>query len=61
MKWLISGIRGQKSINTRLLKQILVKVSKIPHKYRKIEELDINPLIGNEKEIKIVDARVASD
>ena len=56
-QWLISGTRGQKPIKTNLLKQILVKVSKLPQKYKKIEELDINPLMANEKEAKIVDSR----
>ena len=56
-QWLITGTRGQKPINTKLLKQILVKASKLPQRYRKIEELDINPLIANEKEAKIVDVR----
>ncbi len=57
-QWLISGTRGQKPINVKLLKQILVKVSKLPQKYKKIEELDINPLIANERETKIVDVRI---
>lgn len=57
-QWLITGTRGQKSVNTKMLKQILVKISKLPQKYRKIEELDINPLMANEKEAKIVDVRV---
>ncbi len=56
-QWLITGTRGQKPINVKLLKQILVKISKLPERYTKIEELDINPLIINEKEVKIVDAR----
>ncbi len=57
-QWLISGTRGQHPINTRLLKQILVKVSKLPEKYRRMEELDINPLIASNKEAKIVDSRI---
>jgi len=57
-QWLISGTRGQKPIKVKLLKQILVKVSKLPQKYKKIEELDINPLIANERETKIVDSRM---
>ncbi|MBI1978720.1 MAG: acetate--CoA ligase family protein [Candidatus Aenigmarchaeota archaeon] len=60
-QWLITGTRGQKPVNTKLLKQILVKVSKLPQKYKKIEELDINPLMTNGKEIKIVDARIATN
>lgn len=57
-QWLISGVRGEKPINTKLLKQILVKVSRLPQKYRKMDELDINPLIGNDREMKIVDTRI---
>lgn len=58
-QWLITGARGQKPINTKNLKQILVKISKLPQKYKKIEELDINPLMANEKEAKIVDVRIS--
>lgn len=57
-KWLISGTRGQKPINVKLLRQILVKISKLTQKHKKIEELDINPLMVNEKEVKIVDIRI---
>lgn len=57
-QWLITGARGEKPIKTKLLKQILVKVSKLPQKYKKIEELDINPLMVNEKDAKIVDVRI---
>lgn len=59
-QWFISGTRGQKPTNIKMLKQILVKVSKLPQKYRKIEELDVNPLMANEKEAKIVDVRIVS-
>lgn len=57
-QWLIYGVRGQKPIKIKSLKQILVKVSKLPQKHKNIEELDINPLIANENETKIVDVRV---
>ena len=59
-KWLITGARGENPIKVKLLKQILVKVSKLPQKYRKIEELDVNPLMANEKEAKIVDVRLVT-
>ena len=59
-QWLITGTRGEKPINSKLLKQILVKVSKLPQKYKKIEELDINPLMANEKEAKVIDVRILS-
>jgi len=53
---LLKGYRDYKAININLLKQILVKLSKMPMK--NISELDINPLIINNKEAKIVDARI---
>ena len=59
-QWLITGTRGQKPVNSRLLKRILVKVSNIPKKHKSIEELDINPLIANEKDAKIVDVRIVT-
>jgi len=40
------------------LKQALVNVSKIPHKHKNIQELDINPYILNAKEGKAVDVRI---
>ncbi|MBU5537346.1 MAG: acetate--CoA ligase family protein [Candidatus Aenigmatarchaeota archaeon] len=57
-QWLLSGTRGEKPVNTKLLKQILVKVSRLPQKYKNIEELDINPLMVSEKSVKIVDVRI---
>ena len=58
-KQILYGVRGEKAVNINLLKRILVKVSLIPKKHKNIEELDINPLIINEKEAKAVDVRVA--
>ena len=51
------GFRGKK-LNIEFLKKILVKVSEIPLKHKKIEELDINPFILNDKSGKVVDARI---
>ena len=56
-KDIIYGARGKKS-NINLLKKLLVKTSKIPLKYKNILELDINPLILNEKTAHVVDARI---
>lgn len=49
------------SVNIRLIKQILMKTSELAKKYPKIKELDINPLIVNEKQATIVDARIIFD
>ncbi len=57
-KKILLGFRNEKPVNLKLLKNILVKVSKIPQKEIGIEELDINPFVINDKIGKIVDARV---
>jgi len=54
-KELLTGFRNQ-SVNLEILKNLLVKVSKLPEKH-KIQELDLNPVIINKNEAKIVDIR----
>jgi len=58
MKELLYGFRGAKPVNLKLLKRVMVKVSRIPLRNRKIQEMDINPFIINNKIGKVVDARV---
>ena len=53
------GYRGGIKINFNELKKTLVKISQIPIKNKKIDELDINPLILNSKVCKVVDARIS--
>ena len=57
MKDILLGIRGEK-INVSKLKKSLVRLSKLPSKYKNIEELDINPLIANKKGVFVADARM---
>ncbi len=57
-KQILYGIRGQKRVNISAIKKILLKISNLSLKYPKIKELDINPVIVNAKEAKIVDARI---
>ena len=56
---LLTGFRGDKGINMDILKKTLVSVSKLPQKHKKLEELDINPFIIDDRRGKIVDARAA--
>jgi len=56
---ILQGTRGQKPANIKKLKQILLKTSNLMQK-NKIKELDINPLIINEKDAIAVDARIIS-
>jgi len=55
---LLTGYRGKKGINLDLLARLLVDLSKTAIK-NDIKALDINPLIANNKELLIVDARLA--
>ena len=54
---LLEGARGRKAVNKSYLKKLLVKLSQLPKKYPKLQELDINPLVLNEQETVVVDAR----
>jgi len=57
-KELLFGFRDKKPVNLSLLKKIIIRVSKIPEKYPGLKELDINPLIINNKKAFVVDARL---
>jgi succinyl-CoA synthetase beta subunit len=54
---IFSGYRGRKIDVKPIVKQLLM-LSKLTEKYPNIKELDINPLIINEKTAQIVDARI---
>jgi acyl-CoA synthetase (NDP forming) len=58
MKSLLFGVRGRKSVNLDLLKDVVVKVSRIPLKHKEIKELDINPFVIDHQIGKVVDARM---
>lgn len=60
LKKLLWGFRGSKPVNMKLLKSVMIKASRLPLRHKKIEELDINPLIINDKCAKVVDARVVA-
>ncbi len=56
-KEILYGKRGKKA-NITLLKKLLVKASQVPLRHKNVVELDINPLILNEKKAYVVDARI---
>ena len=58
LKKILEGVRGEARVNLKLLKNILVRISKIPEKNKNIKELDINPFIINANEGRLVDARI---
>ena len=55
---IIQGVRNQEGINENLFAEIVVKVSDLLMAAPEIVELDLNPLLGNSKEIFAVDARI---
>ncbi len=57
-KQLLFGARNEKPIDKNILVNTLVALSQLPEKNKKIEELDINPFIINEKQGKVADARI---
>jgi acyl-CoA synthetase (NDP forming) len=58
LRKLLEGFRNTKAINKEFLKKTLIKVSQIPLKHPEIQEMDINPFVINEKDGKVVDARI---
>lgn len=57
-KKILDGIRGQKGIDKEKFAEIIVKVSNLVATAHFIAEMDLNPLLGTEKEIVAVDARI---
>jgi acetyltransferase len=54
----MKGYRKQEGVNIPLFEEIIVRLSSLLRFATEIKELDINPLLGNEKEILAVDARI---
>lgn len=55
---IIQGIRGQEGLNQELFAEIITRVSALCLAAPEIAEMDINPLMGNMKTLKAVDARI---
>ncbi len=55
---ILKGYRRQEGVNISLFTEIIVRLSSLLRFATEIKELDINPLLGNAKEILVVDARV---
>lgn len=55
---ILKGYRRQEGVNIKKFAEIIVRLSTLLRFATEIKELDINPLLGNEKEILGVDARI---
>jgi acetyltransferase len=55
---IIQGVRGQKGIDEDKFADLIVRLSALVMAAPEIAELDLNPLLGNEKHLTAVDARL---
>jgi acetyltransferase len=55
---IIKGTRGKPGINEARFAEIIVRLSTLLRFATEIKEMDLNPLIGSQKEITVVDARI---
>ncbi len=55
---IIKGTRGKPGINETLFAEIIVRLSTLLRFATEIKELDLNPLIGSEESVTVVDARI---
>ena len=55
---LIEGVRGKEGVNITLFNETIRRVSALCNAAPEIFEMDINPLLGNLKQITAVDARI---
>ncbi len=55
---IIQGVRGQKGLNEQLFAEIILKLSALCEEAPEIEELDLNPLLGEGDHVVAVDARI---
>jgi len=57
-KKILEGYRGRKAVNKKKLVEMIVKVSNMAENNSKIKELDLNPVMVDEKNAAVVDARI---
>ncbi len=55
---IIEGVRGMEPVNENLFAEIIVCLSELVRVAPEIEELDLNPLLGNSEQVVAVDARI---
>ena len=55
---ILQGVRGQEGINIEQFAEVLVRLSALLEAAPEIFEMDLNPLLGNAKQVVAVDARI---
>jgi acyl-CoA synthetase (NDP forming) len=57
-KKILEGVRGQEGVNIDSFVDTVVRLSLLVKNAPEIVEMDLNPLLGNEKGVVAVDARI---
>jgi acyl-CoA synthetase (NDP forming) len=57
-KKILKGYRGLPIVNREELVSLILKISKIIEDYPEIKEMDLNPVVGTEKGLVAIDARI---
>ncbi len=55
---ILEGTRGRKPVDTGKLEDLILNVSRMVQKEKKIRELDLNPVFANENGVVVVDAKI---
>ncbi|MBW6480820.1 MAG: acetate--CoA ligase family protein, partial [Bacteroidales bacterium] len=55
---ILEGVRGQEGINIEMFAENLARLSALVNTAPEIFEMDLNPLLGNKKQVVAVDARI---
>jgi acetyltransferase len=55
---ILKGIRGEKGVSIEVLAEYLARISLLVHHFPRIEEIDLNPVKGFEKDLYVVDGRI---
>jgi len=58
---ILKGYRGQKPVDIDALSKILANLSKMIAREKNIREVDLNPVIVNEKEAQVVDVKIITN
>jgi acyl-CoA synthetase (NDP forming) len=55
---ILNGVRGRPPVDKDAIVTLLLTVSEIIEAYPQIQEMDLNPVIGHEDGVSVVDARI---
>lgn len=56
---LLAGVRGRAGVDAEALADAVVRISALAHAFPELREMDVNPLMGQGRDLLAVDARIA--